>query len=325
MLKVTAILGLGLSALLAAKAFPDARIFVPKAELDKFNPAKAHTAVLRFKTPLVGELAGVPTEKRLVYKGLWDNRRFITPDIRAANSYSRAVSGVISPRSILSVGSEPVVRYVPGEDFVAELWSSVKSRVVGLDSWGKVLALGELSKRNLTAAISTLPLGVWDGVEVERDTSFKPILTFRHSVPIVDPSVVQTVYFPYHSTAYRATLENSVLKVECFCGPWEVWRTYEEFISSVAKPFGLEDIATKWVQPEQTTCHRLGKLLPPTYDDAERRAKIFALSHNYGIYSLGRYATMRNIGLDDIAKDIGVIKKLIEVDSYGTVLYSRGL
>ena len=325
MLKVTAILGLGLSALLAAKAFPEARIFVPQFELSKFDPVKAHTAVLRFKTPLVGELAGVPTEKLLVYKGVWDGRRFITPDIRAANSYSRAVSGVISPRSILSVGAEPVVRYVPGESFVAELWRSVKSRVVGVESWGKVLALGELSKRNLTAAISTLPLGVWDGVEVERDTSFTPIITFRHTVPIVDTQVVQTVYFPYHPTAYRATLENSVLKVECYKTPWESWRTYEEFISSVTKPFGLNDIAAKWVLPEQVTYHKLGKLKPPTYDDAERRAKIFALTHNYGIYSLGRYATMRNIGLDDIAKDISVIKQLIEVDSYGTALYSRGL
>jgi len=38
----------------------------------------------------------------------------------------------------------------------------------------------------------------------------------------------------------------------------------------------------------------------------------------YNVYSLGRYATWRNILLDDVYHDINVIKQLMDSDGYYT-------
>ena len=51
-------------------------------------------------------------------------------------------------------------------------------------------------------------------------------------------------------------------------------------------------------------------------DEQKRRMVISKLTSNYNVYSLGRFATWRNILLDDVLNDIYQIKKLIESDSY---------
>jgi hypothetical protein len=65
-------------------------------------------------------------------------------------------------------------------------------------------------------------------------------------------------------------------------------------------------IATNIVQKEQD----YGKIVP--IDEYERQKFILWATDNWNIYSLGRYATWRQILLDDVMKDIGVITKFIE-------------
>jgi hypothetical protein len=50
-------------------------------------------------------------------------------------------------------------------------------------------------------------------------------------------------------------------------------------------------------------------------DDAVRKQLLFALTHNHTIYSLGRFATWRNILLDDVVNDIAAIKRLLKTNS----------
>ena len=40
---------------------------------------------------------------------------------------------------------------------------------------------------------------------------------------------------------------------------------------------------------------------------------------DHGVYSLGRFATWRNILLDDVVKDIDVIKSMMGQDKYGLI------
>ena len=51
-----------------------------------------------------------------------------------------------------------------------------------------------------------------------------------------------------------------------------------------------------------------GKIVP--LPDAARKRLLFRLTHEHGIYSLGRFATWRNVLLDDVVNDIAVIKRL---------------
>lgn len=53
---------------------------------------------------------------------------------------------------------------------------------------------------------------------------------------------------------------------------------------------------------------------------ARRRSLLRKLTERGGVYSLGRFATWRNVLLDDVANDIEVIRRLIDSDSYGREL-----
>ena len=80
--------------------------------------------------------------------------------------------------------------------------------------------------------------------------------------------------------------------------------------------FGIKDaeftIPAKVVQP-------LGKIIP--VDDTARRNNILNLSRERQIYSLGRFATWRQIMLDDVIGDIDVIEKIMKQDNYNKTLY----
>ena len=63
-----------------------------------------------------------------------------------------------------------------------------------------------------------------------------------------------------------------------------------------------------------------GKIAP--IDEPFRRFVVENLSQQYGVYSLGRFATWRNILLDDVLQDMNVIKKMVNADSYTRKLHS---
>jgi hypothetical protein len=58
---------------------------------------------------------------------------------------------------------------------------------------------------------------------------------------------------------------------------------------------------------------KYGKIAP--IDDNLRKQLLFRLTHERNIYSLGRFATWRNILLDDVVDDIAAIKKLLKANS----------
>ena len=47
------------------------------------------------------------------------------------------------------------------------------------------------------------------------------------------------------------------------------------------------------------------------------------MSHDHGVFRLGRFALHKNILLDDVAKDIRVIKAMMADDSYGVSTMGR--
>ena len=59
---------------------------------------------------------------------------------------------------------------------------------------------------------------------------------------------------------------------------------------------------------------RFGKIEPIA--DDERKSLLFRITHEHGVYSLGRFATWRNILLDDVVDDIVAIKRLARAAPY---------
>ena len=68
--------------------------------------------------------------------------------------------------------------------------------------------------------------------------------------------------------------------------------------------------------------HDIEKLKITPIDEDTRRWVIETLSQKEEIYSLGRFATWRNILLDDVLKDLQVIKKLMNADLYSRKIHS---
>ena len=302
MKKEVKIYGAGLAGLLAGSVFQNAEIVEasPKHTI-------SHKALLRFRSPAVGDAVGIPFRKVRVHKGIYIDGKFVNPDISLANLYSNKVIGRLADRSIWNL--DPVDRYVAPEDFIEELIDRCDSRI----QWDtKVDAQQiELEKAQI---ISTMPMNVMLKLMAESDPTqaldlnspefnFSNITVKRWRIP--DADVFQTVYFPNElSTIYRASITKDLLIAEYVGEPDSM--NFELF-----RAFGIfeEDCI-----PMDSVKQGFGKIAP--IDDQWRKNFIYKLSNNYDIFSLGRFGTWRNILMDDVLNDIQVIKKLMNTSTY---------
>jgi hypothetical protein len=285
------IVGAGLAGLIAAHAFPRHSIVESQPE-----PRQVHKALLRFRTAAVGELTGIEFVPVRVHKGLWLDGRWQSPNIRAANLYSQKVLGKLLDRSIWNLESQ--TRYIAPEDFYERLIEQARQRI----TWG--VQCDFLSSRQ--PLINTAPLPVvasalgWDlGLEFHRAA----ITVQRYHVR--GAKVYQTVYFPSADhTLYRASITGDLLICE-FAGAAE-GNWINDALDAFALPVSIE--------PLESVSQNYGKIAP--VDEAKRKAAIVRLTTERNIFSLGRFATWRNLLLDDVVHDITVIKRLLNATEY---------
>jgi hypothetical protein len=294
------IVGAGLAGLIAAHAWPQASVAEAQPE-----PRASHRALLRFRSDAVARLVGVEFKRVKVHKGIFLHGKFHGPDIQLANLYARKVTGsLLGDRSIWNIA--PVERFVAPDTLYEQLVDNVGARIMW-DTNAQFFTEGApapiISTAPLTETLHAL------GVTTDQRFTRKPILVQRMKVRNAD--VYQTVYFPDPDTQlYRASMTGDTLICE-FAGMHEPPRG-DSWGEQVHAAFGVE-----WddVTPLERVEQRYGKIAP--IDDAARRALLFKLTHEHGVYSLGRFATWRNILLDDVVNDIDVIKRLLRTaDSY---------
>lgn len=293
------IYGAGIAGLLAGCHFQRATIF-------EAGPSDAvqHKAVLRFRTPDVGDAVGIDFRKVRVHKGLWLDGKNVSPSIQLANWYSRKVVGKLADRSIWNL--EASDRYIAPEDFLGLLAERCEGRIVWNHKIDREQVLAEREP-----VISTLPMKLmvqflandldYDFLKAAPEFAFAPIVVRRWRVTGAD--VFQSIYFPSLETnLYRANITGDLLIAEYV----DEADDYEFFDA-----FGLvkEDCT-----PIEKVSQRYGKIA--RIDDAWRKNFMFQATHRHQIYSLGRFGTWRNILLDDVLHDIGVLKKLMNTTTY---------
>lgn len=300
------IVGAGLAGLIAAHAWPTARILEAAP-----GPAPMHKALLRFRTDAVARLTGTKFRPVQVRKGIWSEGRYVPADIRVANLYARKVIGrVAGERSIWNL--DPVERFIAPDDFYERLVDQCGPRI----HWGHKADFEGYSahrpERDSGPMISTAPLPLTLaalGVEVQDAGIFferAPITVERWRV--ADADAFQTVYFPdMETTLYRASLTGSTLILE-YAGGMGAPDTMAPAL--VAEAMGLDPESMAILEAVE---QKYGKIQP--IPDATRKHLLFRLTHDHGIYSLGRFATWRNILLDDVVQDIEVIKRLLNAGS----------
>lgn len=296
------IVGAGFTGLLAAHAWPTARLIEAAPEANC-----AHKALMRFRTDAVARLTGVEFRKVTVRKGVLDDGKFVTPNIELCNLYARKVIGRLSDRSIWNL--EPVERFIAPEDFYEQLIAAVGARI----SWNTRYKAG--SWLDGAPIISTIPLAfilkehpVGAKFEAAKDCRPAPVRVTRWRIPNAD--VFQTVYVPTLETAvYRMSITSDLLIIEETVNI-EKPEPEDVKLDLAEKAFGINS----WeLEKLDETNQSFGKVdeLPA----ALRKQLLFNLTAEHGIYSLGRFACWRNILLDDVVDDIAVIKRLLKTRS----------
>lgn len=291
------ILGAGLAGLLAGVMNQDAWILEP------FGKRKHHQALLRFRSPQIGEAVGIPFQKVQTYKSIWmDGSDYTDVTPKAITQYARKVAGSLSYRSICNLGSEE--RWVAPQDFQEQLEDICGPRIeYDCDVYTRPILPDQI--------ISTLPIHVlakmlhvdmphWD--EAPKHKSI-----YVNSFNIPNCNMYMTVYFPSFKTpVYRASITKDLLIVE------STREVTDKHIDEAVESLGLQGIELEdvLVNHEQKN----GKIWP--INEEWRKQFIYNATIDHNVYSLGRFATWRNLVLDDVYHDILRIKQFINRDKY---------
>ena len=302
------IFGAGLSGLIAAMANPKAIVY------ERNGPEfQGHHALLRFRSMAVSDITGVKFKKVKVIKSIWSNGRECEPSPRLVALYSKKNTGCYENRSIMDI--ETVERYIAPDDFHHRLVKDCEDRInfnYQLKKSDFIQSEHTLLKEDI---ISTLPLSInakMLGYEFDTERSKSVIYVSKYKIK--NCNMYSTVYYPDNNTPiYRASLTGNILIIE----------SKEEIVFDglvlVSESMGIqifseERLLFNYAQP-------MGKL--SEVNDSERRVMIYNMSHDHGVFSLGRFALHKNILLDDVARDIRVIKEMMADDSYGNSTRDR--
>jgi hypothetical protein len=308
------IIGAGMAGLLTATMLRRMNPVVYEAQ-DKLPDN--HGALLRFRSDAVSRETGIPFKKVTVHKAVHDGQRVRnTATLRDHNMYSYKVTGRVMNRSILSL--ESVERWIAPPDFLAQLAHGVDIKFSAPLRYTEEMEQGG-------PWVSTIPMpALMDLAKWEDRPEFRAtaIWSVRCECPI-DCDVYQTIYYPdpCGERFYRASLTGKTLIVEYIAKPEESDIAGE--LMDVFGHFGLGDL----VGPDEVRHHdikfqKYGKIRPT--DDAARRRFIIAMSDLHQCYSIGRFATWRQILLDDVVNDVRVVERFItERSAYARRLKSH--
>lgn len=297
--------GAGMAGLIAANVLRKHNpvVYEAKSELPH-----NHKALLRFRTNKVSIATGIPFKKVKIKKAIWDGKHLYTEsNLMLENLYSQKVTGTVAERSISNFHGEE--RYIAPSDFIERLAEGIdirfNSEIVGGVDDG-------------TTSISTLPMPLnmkIAGLKDENKYDCKPIYSVNFKILSPKTDVYQTIYdVTLNSPFYRLSISGDEGIFECMKSEM----TNSEIIKNIlGNCFGLRNVEIS--EPVMTE-QKLGKIIP--VDDTIRKNNILNLSREKQIYSLGRFATWRQIMLDDIIDDIDIIEKLIQQDNYNRTLYA---
>ena len=152
--------------------------------------------------------------------------------------------------------------------------------------------------------ISTIPMPIlMDILKYPDYQAFQYLPIWTINCELAHTNVYQTLYVPYDKAEpYRISITGNIMTLE-FCR--EPNDPEMEYISYYLDTLSIYTEVKNITNGQQS----YGKIVP--IDEYERQKFILWATQNYNLYSLGRFATWRNILLDDVMKDIKIINSFI--------------
>lgn len=317
------IIGAGLAGLLAGNMM---RKFNPVVVERSDGLPNNHTALLRHREDKISEATSIPFRKVKVQKAIsikdnYGNSILLKqPNSRLSNQYSFKVTGSYLNRSIDNL--DDCYRWIAPPDFINQL-------SLGLDiKYSVDVDTAFIEKNNDNPIISTMPMpeiAKLLNVDVGVEFKFRPIHVISCDISGIECDLYQTIYYPeLDNPLYRVSITGNRLILEF---------TTQIFPENVNKlillncisnillnDFGFCDDAFSkgqiYLENYKLKNNKYGKI--KDISPSARKDFIKFLTDEYNIYSLGRYATWRNILLDDVHNDVLVIQKLISSNGYFT-------
>lgn len=293
------IIGAGISGLLAGQYF---RHLNPTIIEVQDSLPNNHSALLRFRSDAVSRLTGIPFRKVTVRKSIYLNGlTHDHPVISASNQYSMKVHGDLRSRSIDNL--DTCERYIAPHDFIEKA-----SR--GLDiSYGCEYS-PLMASVDDNHVISTIPMESMCGalgIDEHPELKHKPIWT-ANAYLNRNSDIYQTIYYPEISNPmYRMSITGRRVTAEFIR---DSGNHLEHVNLALEKEFGISERVNVCKYKEV----KYGKLIE--YQGNFVKEMIKTLTDDYGIYSLGRWATHRQILSDDVVNDIHVIDRMIRSENY---------
>lgn len=309
------IIGAGMAGLLAGGMIRNQKVTIYEAAE---NLPNNHSAVLRFRSNAVGEFLGIEFKRVKMIKCTekWKN------PVADSLAYSLKCNGSATLRSIISADATEQFRYIAPPNLIEQMRERVNGEIV----FGRKVQFDEIKKCG-TPIISTMPMNILMDILKFPD---KPNFDFVHGVNVnatlsnVDANVSVYIPNPSHKfnrislTGNRLTVEfshprSSFEDVKSLCdGLRKNKKQIENIVEVAASTLGID-----WPEIEECSAsmQKYSKILPIT--ENERKNFIVWASENFGVYSLGRFATWRpGLLLDDLVNDVNVIQRIIKHGNY---------
>jgi hypothetical protein len=305
------IIGAGMAGLLAANLLHRHRPVVYESQPSLPNN---HSAVLRFRSPVVGEALGIPFKKVKVIKAIlpWKN------EVADALAYADKNTGTYRSDRSINYGTEVVERYIAPPDLIERMAENVQ---IQFDSEFDFI-------RETGKVVSTIPMpSLMESLDYPSQPTFEYVQGVNVKARVEDCEAYVSLAVPDPGLPYsRVSITGNELIVEC---PW-----MDPFGEDFAAETALEAAEHLGIGPARIYsishhAQKYSKILP--IDEKDRRAFIFWASVTQGkAFSLGRYATWRpGLLLDDLIQDIRLIDSWIKngvpgADQHNDLHYLKG-